>query len=82
MMDGLTSRFSSDDFCRDVQLNEREAAVALREQRVGHMDSELLATFGALPNGNSSSSKEARILSTLLGNDSHASLCQHTSTSS
>ena len=33
--------------------------MALREQRVGGgMDSDLLATFGDLPNGNSSSSKE------------------------
>ena len=58
-MSGRTSCFSSEYVCRDIQLNEREAAVALREQRVGRMDSELLATFGALPNGNSSFSKEA-----------------------
>ena len=43
---------------RDRQLDEREAGVALREQRVGGMDADLLATFGALPNGNSSASKE------------------------
>ena len=48
--------------CRERQLNEREAAVALREQRVGSMDSDLLATFGDLPNGNSSASKEVWIL--------------------
>ena len=60
-MSDWTSRLSSEHLCRDMQLKEREAAVALREQRVGCMDSELLATFGALPNGSSSSSKEARL---------------------
>lgn len=47
--------------CRDRQLDEREAGVALREQRVGGMDADLLATFGALPNGNSSASKEVSV---------------------
>ena len=60
-MSDWTNRLNSERLCRDMQLKEREAAVALREQRVGRMDSELLATFGALPNGNSSSSKEARL---------------------
>ena len=65
-MSSWTSHFSSQQLCRDMQLNEREAAVALREQRVGRMDSELLATFGALPDGSSSSSKEARLFSPVL----------------
>ena len=43
---------------RDRQLREREAAVELREKRVGGMDSDLLATFGDLPNGNSTASKK------------------------
>ena len=47
---------------RDRHLDEREAAVALLEQRVGGMDSDLLATFGDHPNGNSSASKEVGML--------------------
>lgn len=49
--------------CRAQQLDEREAAVAAREQRVGGgMDSELLAeTLQAMPNGHGKAgSREVR----------------------
>lgn len=62
-MSSWTRRSSCECLYRDMQLNEREAAVALREQRVGRMDSELLATFGALPDGSSNFNKEARLFS-------------------
>ena len=48
---------------REKALDEREKAIALRERRVGGMDEELLATFGTLPNGTSSASKEVNHIS-------------------